>query len=345
MTEERPLRFGVIGAGWFASRRHIPDILKHPEAELVALIRRDESELQRLRDHFGPVETYTGWEEMLRRTELDAVVIATPHNLHYAPARAAMERGLHVVLEKPMTVDPAEAWDLCRIAKERGVQLAVALNPPYWAHCHGIRRAIQGGAIGDVESISFYWTGNALPLFGEAPRPADMPGIVPPTRYREDPEQVGGGYLNDGGPHLISELLWTTGLQAIRVTCLMDRLPSDRRAVIAIELENGALATVCSLGDSRHDGRRVRNTIGGSRGTITVEGFEFLTTVRTHDAEPVTFQENEMASVPGPVANLIDAIRGRAAVASPPEHGAHVQDVIAAAYESAANGRTVEIGR
>jgi len=337
-----PLRFGVIGAGWFAARRHIPDICAHPDAVLAAICRRNATELAVLSEHFKPKAKYTDWREMIERCSLDAVLIATPHNLHFEPAWAALERGLHVLLEKPMTVDPAEARELCRLADEQKVHLSVALNPPFWAHCHRIRGAIRDGRIGTVESISMYWTGSAAHLFGEAPMPADLPGLVKPTIFRGDPELCGGGYFIDGGSHLVSEILWVTGLKPVRVSCIMDKTPSDRRTALVIELENGGLATIASLGDSDFTGRRVRNTIGGSNGTITIEGFKFRTIIES-DGGPESFDEADLPAVPGPVANLIDAIRGRADLESPGSHGAAVVEVIHSAYESAATGKTMRI--
>jgi predicted dehydrogenase len=342
MSTDQPVRFGVIGAGWFASRRHIPDIRSHPEAGLAALCRRDYEQLQRLRRQFEPERSFQDWQEMLDQCPLDAVVIATPHNLHFAPARAALERGVHVLVEKPMTIDPAEAWELARLARSKGLSLAVALNPPFWAHCHRIRGAIQEGRIGEVEALTFYFSGSAAAVFGDAPLPADLPGVVPPTLYRSDPEQCGGGYFIDGGSHLVSEVLWVTGLKAIAVSCHMDATPSDRRAALTLTLENGALATIVTLGDSQHAGRRVRNTIAGSRGTITVEGFDFLTTIDSGD-ESESFREADLPPIPGPVTNLVDAIRGHALVASPAEHGAAVVEIIHAAYESAATGQRVAV--
>lgn len=334
------LRIGVIGAGWFASRRHLPDIQTHPELTLAALCRRDREALALVAKRFAPEETYTDWQEMLERCPLDAVVIATPHSLHYEPARAALERGIHVLLEKPMAVRAEEARALRDLAQEKGLILGVALNPPFWAHCHRIRGAIQAGRIGQIEAADLFWTGNAAYVFGEAPKPADLPGVVPPTMYRADPQLCGGGYLIDGGSHLVSELLWTTGLRAVRVACLVDRLPSDRRATLALGLENGAQATVICVGDSAH-GRRVRNTFAGSAGTITVEGFAFETTIHEAQGEPETFRESDLLPVAGPVANLVDAIRGRGPLFSPAEHGAHVTEVIEAAYISAETGRAV----
>jgi predicted dehydrogenase len=342
VAEHVNVRFGVIGAGWFASRRHIPDIVNHSEATLAALCRRNPAELDTLKRHFEPERVYADWRAMLNDCPLDAVVIATPHNLHFEAAKAALERGLHVLLEKPMTIEPSEARTLCETARSNRLYLSVALNPPFWAHCHRIRGAISDGRIGEIEGISLFWSGDARPLFGRAEVPTDLPGVVRPSFFRSDPDINGGGYLIDGGSHLISEILWTTSMKALNVSCHMDSTPSDIRSCVSLTLENGAVATIVTIGDSDHQGRRVRNTFAGSRGTITVEGFEFQTTIRVGD-ETTSFAEKELPPVPGPVDNLIDTIRGRAAIASTAQHGAEVVEVVSSCYSSAENGETIHL--
>ena len=342
MLDSEQVRFGVMGAGWFASRRHIPDICKNPNAVLSALCRRDPAALDTLNRHFQPEHVYTDWRECLEKCPLDAVVIATPHNLHFVPAKAALERGIHVLLEKPMTIQSDEAHALCELARDKGLHLSVALNPPFWSHCHTIKGAISDGELGSIEGISFFWSGDARPLFGRAAVPGNLPGVVPPSLFRADTDANGGGYLIDGGSHLISEILWTTGFRATRVSCQMDSVPNDIRTAVNLTLSNEALASIVSLGDSDHDGRRVHNTFSGSRGAINVEGFEFQTTIKCGD-ESVSFTERELPPVPGPVDNLVDAIRGKARLASSGEHGAHVVEVIEACYESARCGRTIEL--
>jgi predicted dehydrogenase len=343
MSRPDPVRFGVIGAGWFASRRHLPDIQRNEHAALAALCRRDERALARVAACFEPERTYTDWRAMLDECPLDAVLIATPNAQHCEQARAAIDRGLHVLVEKPMAVTSAEANDLCERAARKGVHLAVALNPPHWSHCHRLRHAIRSGKIGDIEAIDIFWTGDARFVFGDAPPPAELPGVVPPTLYRADPEQCGGGYFVDGGSHLVSEALWVTGLRAVRVTCVMDRLPSDRRAALSVQLSNGATATITCVGDSRFSARRARSVFAGSRGAATIEGSEFVTTVHAAADEPQTFQESELPPVSGPVANLVEAIRGEAELYSPGAHGAHVVEVVEAAYRSAATGAAVSL--
>jgi predicted dehydrogenase len=337
------LRFGVIGAGAFASRRHIPDILRNENATLTALCRRDAETLKRLSDHFGPERTYTDWRRMLDECPLDAVVIATPNNLHFEQAKAALERGLHVLIEKPMTARAEEARELQKLAEAHDLRLAVAFNPPYWAHCHAMRRALHGGHLGEVESASFYWAGNSGVVFGDKPMPEDMPGPVHPTLFRADPSQCGGGCFMDGGAHLVSEVLWVTGLRATQVACLMDRTPSDRRTALSMTLENGVVATLSSIADSQGASRRVRNTIGCSRGTITVDGFDFRTTIMPDGGEPETFCEADLPPVPGPVADLVDSILHQTPLLSDVGHGVHVQEVLEGLYASAASGSAVTL--
>jgi predicted dehydrogenase len=344
MSDTQKIRIGVVGAGWFASRRHLPDIAASAEAEVVALCRRDEAQLRRVADHFGVRRTFTDYRRMLDEVEIDALLVATPHALHHAHARAALERGLHVLLEKPMTVSSADARDLVALSQERRRVLVVAHNPPYWPHGHLLRRTIRSEAFGDLESASMSWVGNAAPVFGKAPMPEDMPGVVPPTLYRGDPALSGGGIFIDGGTHLVCELLWATGLRARSVVAVMDDPILDMRATVTIALENGALATICYVGDSRCPTRRIRNTYFGSRATLLVEGQPFsLTTIRPGEP-PTTVVEKDMPKVPSPVGNFIDAVKGRADPLSGPLDGLRCVEVVEAAYRSARSGQQVVIG-
>src|SRR5579871_3418043 len=339
------VRFGVVGAGWFASRRHLPEICGSARMELAALCRRDTEARGKIATKFGvPAErAFADWQEMLETTELDAVLIATPPALHYAQAKAALERGLHVLLEKPMTIRSAEAWELVALAKARGIQLGVALNPPFWAHTHKMRRALRQEAMGALESASLYWSGSAEYVFGRAPAPDDLPGIVPPTMFRADPALGGGGYFIDGGSHLVSELLWVTELSARRITCLMDATPLDMRVAFSVELENGAIGTINAIGDSKFSTRRVRNIFGATGGTITVNGFDFETYIQMQGHEPQRFKEDDLLPVASPVLNFVDAIQGRGTLSSPGEHGAKVVEVIEAAYEAATTGQIITL--
>lgn len=344
--ETSGLRLGVIGAGWFDSRRHLPEACKHPDVKLTALCRRDPEARATMAMHFGvpPEHAHESWEEMLEREPLDAVLIATPNALHYTQARAALERGLHVLLEKPMCVHVEEARALTDLARSEKRVLTVALNPPFWAHCHRIRSVLRHGRLGTLESVCLYWSGTADAVFGRAPLPDNLPGVVQPTLYRADPKLNGGGYFIDGGSHLVSELLWVTGLRARKVSALFDTTPSDMRAAISIELENGVPATINAIGNSRYNQRRVRNLFGASDGFATVTGFDFDTAIHIPGEETQHFREADLPLVESPLVNFVNAILHGKELCSSPEHGMHVVEVVEAAYQSAATGRTVVPG-
>ena len=115
------LKAAVIGAGWFAAQNHIPVLASRPEVVLDGVCRKGAAELARVRDHFGFAFGSEDYRELLARRP-DIVVVSSPHALHYEHAKAALEAGAHVMCEKPMTLDPAEAWELVALARRRSAR-------------------------------------------------------------------------------------------------------------------------------------------------------------------------------------------------------------------------------
>jgi predicted dehydrogenase len=341
------LRIGVVGAGWFASRRHLPDIRRCPGVELVALCRRTPEELARLAAEFQPQRTFTDYDRMLADAPLDAVLVATPHALHYPHAKAALERGLHVLVEKPLAITTREAEELAASAEARGLVLSTAVNPPFWAHCAYVRGLRERGVLGELEAVHLTLVGSVEHVFGRKPLPEDLPGLVRPSLFRGDPALNGGGNLMDSGCHLVSELLWVTGLEPRAVMATMDALPTDMRATLTVELGPEArplLATLVIVGDSRFPRRRVQNVYYGAGATATIEGLPFRVAVDRADGAVETLSEPELPAVSTPVADFAAAIREGRPPASPPEHGVAVTRLLEAAYQSAGRGCRVVLG-
>ncbi len=339
----KKVRIGVIGAGSFASRRHIPIVVQSSDAELVALCRRDKILLKKVADHFKCPNTFTDYKEMLDSVEMDGVIIATPHALHYENAKLALERGLHILVEKPLTVKTEEAKELAQIAEDKGLIIVVALNPPYWQHTNYVRDLIQSGEIGEIEEVNINWVGNAEHVFGLAPMPDNLPGIVPPTIFRGDPKLGGGGHFIDSGSHLLSELFWTTGLNACEINAIMDNPEFDMRTTMSIKLENGALCNIINIGNSKIS-RRIHNVYFGSNGTIFVDGMPFKVTISKPDKDPIVVTERDMPPAKQPVEDFIDAIlKGTKPLCSVYE-GIKVVQAIESAYNSAKIGKNLKLG-
>jgi predicted dehydrogenase len=98
--EPRRLRVGVIGAGMMASSQHIPGLLQTGEVEVVAVCRRDPEALATVADRFGVPHRYADYRRLLDEAPVDAVVVSSPHGLHFEHVRAALERSLPVLTDK-----------------------------------------------------------------------------------------------------------------------------------------------------------------------------------------------------------------------------------------------------
>src|ERR1035438_7616327 len=122
----KKVRIGIIGAGWWATSAHIPAVKSHPDAELVAVQSREKSKAEKIARDFGVKYACTSLREILAVKELDAVIVASTPNVHFTQARAALERGLHVLIEKPMTFTADEARELVESAAQKKLQLLIS---------------------------------------------------------------------------------------------------------------------------------------------------------------------------------------------------------------------------
>ena len=140
------VRCGVIGAGWWATTHHIPALKEHPKAELIAVQRRTREKADKVAQDFDIPHACTTAEELVGIDELDAVVISSTPNMHYAQAKAALDRGLHVLIEKPMTIDLNESLELVELAKSKGLHFLVSCPGHYAKHSLEAKRLIKSGA-------------------------------------------------------------------------------------------------------------------------------------------------------------------------------------------------------
>lgn len=342
MPTSLPLRVGIIGAGAFVSRRHLPDVQRDGRAVLCAACRRDPAALATVADHFHIPGRYADWRSMLDREQLDAVIIATPHDKHAEQAAEALSRGLHVLLEKPMALTVDEANDVANAACRSGCVLEVALNGPYWRHTQAMRDGIFEGKVGRLEHVEICWIGSAAAVFGRAPLPDNMPGIVRPTLFRADPHANGGGFLFDGGGHLFSEMLWVTGQQPVQIYAMMDRVPDDMRSSIDVRMDGGLIVHITAIGDSAYQNRRIRSDYFGSAGALSLSGLPFAIEWR-EPAHEQTVSEEQMGAVPTPVSDWIDCIVESRLPRGSAEHALAVTRLLTAAYESARTKRAIDL--
>ena len=105
-------RIGVIGAGWWAAVNHLPVLKANKDCEIVAVNRLGASELAELQRKFEVALGFEDYRAMLDEVPMDGVVISSPHVLHHEHALAALAKGCHLLVEKPLATTAADARDL-----------------------------------------------------------------------------------------------------------------------------------------------------------------------------------------------------------------------------------------
>jgi predicted dehydrogenase len=175
---------GMLGCGRIADLQCL-GYLEHPRAKIVAVCDVD-GELARSRaEEWGAHKSYTDLDRMLADPEVDAVEILTPHHLHEDHARAALQAGKHVSLQKPPTRTLEELDRVARAAEEAGRVLRVFENFMHYPPHVRAKQLIEEGAIGDPISVR---------VKTAAGRIGDGWEIGPQTQaWRMDPETCGGG--------------------------------------------------------------------------------------------------------------------------------------------------------
>ena len=230
-----------------------------------------------LRATFGAKHACATVEELLALKDLDAVIVASTPNVHHAQAKAALERGLHVLIEKPMTFTVGEARELVELAAQKKLQLLVSCPWHFTAHGIEARRLIRSGALGEIKMISILMTNpidkllrgiNTSPTHG-----MDNVYVEPCKGSYNDPAIAGGGQIFCQVSHAAAYLTFLTGLRPAEVYARFDYDGSqnDIYNALTITLENGALANIASTGATPLCERNFEVRVFGSKAILQLE--------------------------------------------------------------------------
>lgn len=148
MSNAAAVRFGLIGYGAWGSH-HARAISQIPGATLTAICAPSDASRAQARADHPHARLYADYREMLSRAELDAVDVVLPSDLHFEAARAALESGRHLLLEKPMALSVAHCTQLIELARQRGVLLAVGHELRHSSLWGKVKQLIDSGAVGE----------------------------------------------------------------------------------------------------------------------------------------------------------------------------------------------------
>lgn len=179
---------GIIGGGWVTEHRHLPVLARHPLVELSYIVGCNQNQIESLRRKFAiPVSCVGLAQDFPREMDMcDAVVVGADPSAHASLVRCALEKGKHVLVEKPFTLSVRDSEELVVLAQARGLKLAVIHNFQFSSSARELEKDIlQGGSFGVLRSLEAIQLSN--------------PRRRLPTWY----ESLPWGLFFDESPHLL----------------------------------------------------------------------------------------------------------------------------------------------
>jgi predicted dehydrogenase len=343
------VRVAVIGCGWWSTRAHLPALAAHPDAVIAALADPDVDRLERAGERFGVQARYADPIAMLDVEDLDAAIVATPHATHAPLTHACLDRGLHVLVEKPMTIDPLDARDLVDRAAAARRELIVGYPYHYVPQLREVRERIAAGVIGRPELLVGWFASVVRELYRGRPEAyrevLGYPTHGPAPSTYSDPRAAGGGQGQTQVTHLAALMLWLTGLRPVAVSAMTRDadLPVDLVDALAVAFEGGTIASLASTGGvAPAQPEQLEVRVFGEAGHAAIDVMRGRASIATADGsvrELPTTPEPDRYPESAPARNLVDVALGRGPNGSPGTLGATVVALVDALYRSARSGR------
>ena len=250
----KKVKWGILGTSNFAQTKVIPAMLKSQHTELLAIASRDLSKAQVTANKFGLPKAYGSYEELLADPEIDVIYNPMPNHQHVPWSIKALEAGKHVLCEKPVGLNSAEAEKLLAAAQHHP-NLKVMEAFMYRLHPQWIRakEIVKSGGIGELKTIQSFFSyfnndGNNI-------------------RNKAD---IGGGGMMDIGCYNISFSRFIFDSEPKRVIGILERDPNfqtDRIASGILDFGNGTATFTCSTQLTSYQ----RCNIFGTEGRVEVE--------------------------------------------------------------------------
>ncbi len=342
------VRIGIIGMGNMG-RFHADYLInkKAARGELAAVSDAFAANLER----YQQFKTFESSEELIRSGEVDAVIIATPHYLHTSIGIDALRHGLHVLVEKPISVHKADCERLMA-AHQGGKQVFAAMfqqrtEPKY----RKLKSLIQNGELGQITRVSWIMTDWYR-----------TEAYYASGGWRATWKGEGGGVLLNQCPHNLDMLCWLVGRPArVRGFCQLGRFHNievEDNVTAYLEWPNGATgAFITSTGESPGSNRF---EIVGERGKVVLENnkitfvrnevsmLQFNKTSKAGFARPETWNIDVPYDAAGGqhyevTQNFIDAILDGAPLIAPAAEGTNSVELANAILYSSLEGRTIDL--
>ncbi len=359
MNKKGQIQLGCLGAGWWATANHMPLLHARQDVELTAVCRLGKEELRQVQDQFGFAFATEDAAELVDYPGLDAVIVSSPHTLHYEHARLALDRGLHVMVEKPMCTEAGHARELVRLALAKNRHLLVPYGWHYKPFVQQAKAWLDQGLIGRIQFAMCHMASPVRSLLQGKGFAAEANSgqagkllFQPDPKTWADPRVAGGGYGHAQLSHSTGMLCWLTGLTPQRVHAWMSAPESrvDLYDAINVQFDGGVIGTVSGAGTVPPAGEarfQVDLRLFGSEGMLLLDLERARLELRRDDGRSDTLPlaaDSGTYTCDGPPNNFVDLLLGKTTVNHAPGEAAMRSVLLLdAAYRSAASGKVESV--
>jgi predicted dehydrogenase len=353
LTEHR-VRLGVIGAGSWALASHLPNLARRgDEVDFVAVCRHGGDSLEAVAREYGFRVASEDYRDVIA-AGIDVCVVSSPSGLHYEHAKAALQAGAHVLVEKPVTIDPSQAWELVDIAAARDLHLLCSFGWNYLPMLRSARDLLRSLGVGEIEQLNISMSSVTRELLSnQGAYPDADTSFQPEPETWTNPALSGGGYGQAQLSHALGLALWLTGLrgrEAFAFTSTALDAPVELYDACALRYTNGAIGTLA--GGAAHTGyddnkHQLDVRVIGSEGHFFCDLQREMVWLYRPDGQDIKLDVHPgdaLYNCDGPPNALVDLALGRAVEnCSPGELGARTVEVLDAIYRSARTGAPASI--
>lgn len=342
----KPVQVGLIGSQ-FVSTIHAEALQHCAHCEIAAVASPTRKHVQAFAKKFGIPRAFTDYREMLALPELDMVVVGAPNHVHCQIAVAAAAAGKHVVMEKPLCLNLAEADRMIAACKQAKVKLMYAEELCFTPKYVRLKKLLDDGALG-------------APTLIKQSEKHDGPHAA----HFWDVERSGGGVTMDMGCHAIEFFRWMLGRPKIKsVYAQMStqvhgaKTKGEDNAILIVEFDNGVIG-LAEESWTKPGGMDDRAEVYGSKG-VAYADLLHGNAITAYSAGGYGYAVEKAGSTQGwsfpiyeeawnygfhqEMAHFVDCVRRDLKPAVTGEDGRAVLEVIFAAYESARTGKKVKL--
>ncbi|MFT4022921.1 MAG: Gfo/Idh/MocA family oxidoreductase [Flavihumibacter sp.] len=275
----RKLRMGMVGGGLgaFIGAVHRIAALMDEEIELVCgafSSTPEKSKASGAALYLPPHRVYGNYEEMILAEKalpegdrMDFVAIVTPNHMHFGPAKMALENGFHVVLDKPATLNSAEAYELKKIVDQSGLLFCLTHTYTGYPMIKEARQLVKQGRLGKIRKVYVQYTQGWLSDLEEATDDKQ-------AQWRTDPARSGiAGCMGDIGTHAFNMAEYVTGEKMTHLCAELRTFVPGRRldddGMVLLKLSNGVNGLLYASQIAAGEENNVQVAVYGEKGGLT----------------------------------------------------------------------------